>query len=97
MEPLWLIVLGTYCVLSVVAFALYGLDKAAARGGRRRTPEATLHLVSLAGGWPGALIAQSVFRHKTRKQPFRFVFWCTVLINCAFAVWILTQSSASLG
>lgn len=97
MEPLWFIVLGTYCVLSVVAFVLYGFDKAAAKGGRRRTPENTLHLVSLAGGWPGALIAQGVFRHKTRKQPFRFVFWCTVLINCAVVAWILSQSAAFKG
>ena len=69
---------------------LYGRDKAAARGGLWRTPEITLHLVSVAGGWPGALIAQRVFRHKTRKQPFRTVFWCTVVANLTFAAWLLT-------
>ncbi|GAA1507240.1 DUF1294 domain-containing protein [Agromyces terreus] len=68
--------------LSVVAFAAYGLDKAAAgRAGRRRTPESTLHLLGLLGGWPGALVAQQLFRHKTRKRSFRRVFWFTVVLN----------------
>ena len=41
----------------------------------------TLHGLSLIGGWPGALIAQQVLRHKSRKEEFRFVFWLTVVIN----------------
>lgn len=77
-----LLVTVIYALMSVLAFALYGADKAAARSGRWRTPEATLHLVALLGGWPGALAAQRVFRHKTRKQPFRAIFWCTVAANC---------------
>jgi uncharacterized membrane protein YsdA (DUF1294 family) len=76
------VVVATYVLMSAVTFAAYGLDKRAARRGARRTPEATLHLLSLLGGWPGALAAQNVFRHKTVKQPFRTVFWCTVVLNC---------------
>ena len=79
-----------YPLMSVLAFALYGSDKTAAGRGGWRTPEATLHAVALLGGWPGALLAQRVFRHKTRKQPFRTVFWCTVAANCAVAGWLLT-------
>lgn len=80
--PVGLALLCVYGALSAVAFVLYGLDKAAAERGARRTPEITLHLVSLLGGWPGALLGQRTFRHKTRKQPFRAVFWGTVVINC---------------
>ena len=66
-----------------------GADKAAARQGRWRTPESTLHTLALVGGWPGALVAQRVFRHKTTKQPFRTIFWFTVVANCAALAWLL--------
>lgn len=56
--------------LNCVAFAAFGIDKARARGGRRRIAESTLLLLALAGGSPGAYAGRRVFRHKTRKQPF---------------------------
>ncbi len=87
--PVLLSLFGTYAALSAVAFVAYGLDKSAAVRGGRRTPEFALHLIALAGGWPGALAGQVAFRHKTRKQPFRAIFWCTVAVNCAALVWLL--------
>jgi uncharacterized membrane protein YsdA (DUF1294 family) len=84
------IVVAAYGVLSLVAFLMYRADKSAARQGRRRTPESTLHTIALIGGWPGALVARPAFRHKTRKQPFRSIFWATVIANCvalAVVVW----------
>ena len=74
--------LGLYAVVSLVAFAAYALDKSAAQGGHRRTPENTLHLLALLGGWPGALVAQNRLRHKSSKVSFLAVFWATVLLNC---------------
>ena len=88
-------VLGAYVVLSAVAFVMYGVDKAASKGGRRRIPEATLHLVALAGGWPGALAGRRFFRHKTRKQPFRTLFWGTVAANGVAAAWLLVALSSA--
>lgn len=70
-----------YAAWSIVAFASYGVDKAAARRSAARVPERTLHLVDLVGGWPGALVAQQLFRHKTRKRSFRRVFWAGVVLN----------------
>lgn len=81
-------------VTSAVSFALYGLDKAAAVRGARRVPEATLHLLALLGGWPGALAGQLAFRHKTRKQPFRTVFWLTAAGNALAVAWLLTRVGA---
>ena len=78
-----LAVLGVYAAASLVAFLMYLWDKISAENGRRRTPENTLHLFALIGGWPGALIAQRKYRHKTRKASFRRVFWMTVALNCA--------------
>jgi len=83
-------VLLLYLALSLLTFIVYALDKSAAQAGTRRTPESTLHLLSLAGGWPGALIAQQRLRHKSVKQPFRLIFWITVILNCAAFAWIFT-------
>ncbi|WP_448808658.1 DUF1294 domain-containing protein [Agromyces bauzanensis] len=70
-----------YAALSIVAFAAYGFDKASARRSAPRISEQTLLTMGLAGGWPGALVAQQVFRHKTRKRTFRRAFWTTVVGN----------------
>jgi uncharacterized membrane protein YsdA (DUF1294 family) len=70
-----------YLVASLVTYATYRADKLAAVRRRRRTPERTLHALALAGGWPGAWIAQRRLRHKTAKAGFRAVFWGTVVVN----------------
>lgn len=79
--PLW--AAAWYALTSAVAFALYGLDKRAAQRGTWRTPERTLQLLAFAGGWPGALLGQSVFRHKHRKAAFQGVFALCALANVA--------------
>src|SRR3546814_3925427 len=81
-------------VCSSVLYLMYWLDKAAAQGGARRIPESTLHLVDLLGGWPGALIAQQQFRHKTVKASFQFAFWCSVLANIAIMAWLVRSGVA---
>jgi uncharacterized membrane protein YsdA (DUF1294 family) len=73
-----------YVVASLLTYFLYWQDKRSALRGAWRTPEAQLHLFELLGGWPGALIAQQVFRHKTRKVSFQVVFWIIVLVHQVF-------------
>jgi uncharacterized membrane protein YsdA (DUF1294 family)/cold shock CspA family protein len=93
-------VLLAYLGLSLAAFMAYALDKSAAVSGRWRTAENTLHLFALAGGWPGALLAQQVLRHKTSKPDFVGVFWMMVAINvAAFVGWHagLISLTGSLG
>ena len=85
-----LIILGFYVAISALTFGLYAADKWAAQTGQWRTTESTLHLFSLLGGWPGATIAQSHLRHKSKKISFRVVYWFTVLLNCSILGWLLT-------
>ena len=68
-------------VMSLACFVAYGLDKRRAVNGSRRVSERTLHLMAFFGGWPGALIGQRHFRHKTQKVPFRIIFWMTVVLH----------------
>lgn len=89
---------AAYLAMSVLCFCSYALDKSAARRGERRTPESRLLWLGLLGGWPGAMLAQQWLRHKTLKQPFRSLFWCTVAVNLAasLASWMwLSQIAAA--
>lgn len=80
-----------YFVLSLITFVMYAFDKIAAKNGSRRTPEDKLHFIALIGGWPGALIAQQVLRHKTVKKEFVSVFWVTVIVNILFLLYVSTS------
>jgi uncharacterized membrane protein YsdA (DUF1294 family) len=74
--------------VNLTAFAYYGYDKWQARRGGRRVPEVVLHGVALAGGSLGAWLAMRVFRHKTIKGGFRFVFWTIVVLQAVLIVCI---------
>nr|WP_272494146.1 DUF1294 domain-containing protein [Stenotrophomonas mori] len=78
-----------YAAMGLASFLAYRHDKRAAASGRQRTPESTLHLLDLCCGWPGGLLAQQRYRHKTRKLRFQCVFWLTLLLNCAALLWLL--------
>ncbi|WP_372807321.1 DUF1294 domain-containing protein [Pontiella sp.] len=82
--------IALYAVASLVTFVAYAIDKSAARHDRWRTPESTLHAMSLLGGWPGALLAQQALRHKSRKKEFRWVYIGTVLLNVAVTAWLVS-------
>ena len=80
-------------LMSIVTFMAYAADKHFAQSGRWRIPEANLHLLELLCGWPGAVFAQRVLRHKTRKTGYRVVFWMMVLLNLgATLAWIYWKS-----
>lgn len=82
-EAAWLGVAAWHALASVVALGAYALDKRAAVRGTWRTPEARLHLIALLGGWPGALLAMRLYKHKRRKAAFVRVFWVTVVVHLA--------------
>lgn len=90
------VVFGVYLGISALTLIVYAVDKSAARNNRWRIKESTLHLLGLAGGWPGAILAQQVYRHKSQKQAFQTAFWFTVAVNCAALGWLLSSSGTDL-
>jgi uncharacterized membrane protein YsdA (DUF1294 family) len=68
-----------YLLMSLIALVVYWYDKKMAQDNKMRVPEKTLHWLEALGGWPGALLAQRWFRHKTQKQPFQNIFRLIVL------------------
>lgn len=84
----WLVV-GWYFVLGLITYGMYAKDKAAAQSNAWRTPESTLHLLSILGGWVGAMVAQTHLRHKSQKPEFRMTYYLTVVINLAVLLFIM--------
>jgi uncharacterized membrane protein YsdA (DUF1294 family)/cold shock CspA family protein len=90
------IVAGLYIVMSLITYITYAIDKSAAQKGSWRTPENTLHMFSLIGGWPGAFFAQTKLRHKSSKKEFRSVYWVTVVLNLCFLIWLHSEKGTEL-
>lgn len=76
-------------IISVLTISLYSLDKHASLKQSQRVPEASLHIAALLGGWPGALIARPLLRHKTRKSRFIIFFWMSIVVNF-FCLYVIT-------
>lgn len=75
-----------YVGANLIVFLYYYQDKASAIRKNWRTPESTLHFLSLMGGWGGAYIAQKMFRHKYKKTSFMLTYKLTILINCSVII-----------
>jgi uncharacterized membrane protein YsdA (DUF1294 family)/cold shock CspA family protein len=90
------IILWLYIIASLISVALYYSDKTAAQRNQQRFPEATLHQFALIGGWPGALFSQQFFRHKSKKQSFRNIFWVTVFANIVLLILLLSPYGTPL-
>jgi uncharacterized membrane protein YsdA (DUF1294 family)/cold shock CspA family protein len=88
------LVLIAYGGMSIATFLAYRFDKSAAAYAQWRVSESSLHLLALLCGWPGAMLAQRILRHKTKKRSFQWFFWSTVTLNCSVLVWLLTPSGA---
>ncbi|WP_111860786.1 DUF1294 domain-containing protein [Acinetobacter sp. CFCC 10889] len=77
-------------LMNVMSYWFYAQDKEAAQLGNRRVPENTLHILSFLGGWPAAWLAQQRLRHKTQKQPFRKIYFCTIFLNILLILWLIS-------
>lgn len=90
MDFAWIAV-GWCAALSVVTFGVYAWDKDRAGRGKWRIKEKTLHLLALAGGWPGALLAVKLVRHKSRKLSFLSVLWAISALHIGIWIWLVVR------
>ena len=88
-----LVVTAIYITVSLLTFIIYAKDKHASIKKNWRVPEKTLHLLSLLCGWPGAILAQVGFRHKTKKIRFQCLFVVTIILNCSTLYWLQTTEA----
>lgn len=77
-------------IINVMSYWFYAQDKEAAQLGKSRVPENTLHILAFLGGWPAAWLAQQRLRHKTQKQPFRKIYFCTIFLNILLILWLIS-------
>lgn len=68
--------------VNIIAFILYGTDKAKAMHHQWRIKEAVLIGIAFVGGAFGAFAGMIVFHHKTRKMKFR------ILVPIAIIIWL---------
>lgn len=85
----------SYVIFSLLTMILYGADKAHAAIKSWRVPEIYLHILEIMGGWPGALMAQNDFRHKTRKSLYQVIFKGIIALHllawAAYFLWTFRQ------
>lgn len=74
---------------SCFSFCLYGVDKALAVKQDKRISEWTLLAWDLWGGWPGGLLGQHLFHHKTAKVSYQVRFVLCVLANIAVTIYLI--------
>ncbi|MGY5394978.1 DUF1294 domain-containing protein [Acinetobacter sp. NigerLNRRAM0016] len=77
-------------LMNAASYWFYAQDKEAAQLGGCRVPEQTLHILAFLGGWPAAWLAQQKLRHKTQKQPFKKVYFCTIALNLLLILWLIS-------
>ena len=63
-----------YAVMSVIGFALMGIDKSRAINHKWRIKEATLFLIAFLVGGIGSTLGMFFFRHQTKHWYFRLFF-----------------------
>lgn len=81
--------IGTYIVFNLFVFLIYWWDKEAARNGEWRVRESTLLWLAFLGGSAGAISAQRILRHKTRKEPFRSILLAIVILQVGVGLSLL--------
>jgi len=89
LKTILLFLVVQFVFINIFTFLAYWKDKRAAQKGEWRIPEKDLHWLELLGGWSGALLAQKIFHHKTRKHTYQLVFWLVPMVQIVFIFMVL--------
>lgn len=76
-------------LISIITFAVFGIDKLKAVKDKWRIPEKVLFLLSVIGGSVGALLGMYTFRHKTKKPAFKFGIPAILIVQIALLYFIM--------
>ena len=76
-------ILAYFAVITIVAFALMGIDKHKAKKGAYRISEASLFITALLGGSIGSVAGMLVFHHKTQHWYFQAFMPLIALLQMA--------------
>ena len=82
--------------VNLLLFVLMGADKAKAKRGSRRVPEATLFFLAVVGGSPGGMLGMAAFRHKTLHKSFRIGFPVILIAQLALAGYLFLKSKGMI-
>ena len=87
------LVLTYFAVITIVAFALMGIDKHKAKKGAFRISEASLFITALIGGSIGSVAGMLVFHHKTNHWYFQaFMPLIALLQMTGVLVWAIMKT-----
>lgn len=78
-------------VMSILGFALMGVDKHKAQRHKWRISERSIFVVGLLGGGLGVLLGMSLFHHKTKHLKFTLGIPLVVLVNILLFVYLLQK------
>ncbi|MBQ9143171.1 MAG: DUF1294 domain-containing protein [Lachnospiraceae bacterium] len=90
-SPLLILLIAYLVIMNIAGFATMGVDKARARKGAWRIPEATLFLVAILGGSIGSIFGMQHFRHKTKHWYFAVGMPVIFFLQLALAIFIITK------
>ncbi|MBQ8016207.1 MAG: DUF1294 domain-containing protein [Clostridia bacterium] len=78
-----------FAIISLVAVIVTVADKAAAKRGTWRVPEATLMLIGLFGGALAMFITMKTIRHKTKHMKFMIGLPLEIVLHAAIVCFLL--------
>ena len=84
------ILIGTFFLLNLITFIIYGIDKFKAKKAKWRISEATLILLAVIGGSIGAWLGLQVWRHKTQHKKFFIGIPMILTLQVIATIYILT-------
>ena len=87
------LILTYFAVITIVAFALMGIDKHKAKKGAFRMSEASLFITALLGGSIGSMAGMLVFHHKTNHWYFQAFMPLIALVQViGVLIWALIKT-----
>ncbi|MBQ2061754.1 MAG: DUF1294 domain-containing protein [Oscillospiraceae bacterium] len=97
MDKPWLwVLIGYLVIINVIAFTVFGADKAKAKRNAWRVPEKMLFLLALLGGGLGAFLGMRVFHHKTKHWYFQVFIPLILVLEIAAGVLVWLHLSGRL-